>query len=391
MKKNITKKIIIFLLLIAMSFAFIPSPPVETVFAADNQAEIDAINKQLDELKKQQEKNKAEYNSVVADKKAADKKLSSINQVISNTNNEINELNSKLTALDSKIDTLEAQIKENQKYIDQKQEEFKERVRNDYEAGSTSFLDVLFGSKSLSDFFTRMDILNQINEYNQKIVDDFTAKSQQLKADIEAIEETKADTQASKDRLTEAKKEISQQQKEQSKIVSELKNDAAALQRMLDSEQEESERLQKELNRLINPDSDYSGGAMTWPIPGYTRITSPFGPRKNYTGKSGMHYGVDISTGGASGRRVVAANDGTVVSAFYDYYGGNTLMIDHGGNIATKYLHLSSFKVKVGDKVKKGQLIALSGNTGAWTTGPHLHFEVVVNGTRVNPLNYVSP
>ncbi len=390
MKKNIIKKVIALLLLMAMCFAFVPSMPVKTVYAEENQAEIDEINKKLDELNKQQEANKAEYNSVMADKKESDSQLQAINKVISNTSVEINELNSKLNALDSKIEALEAQIKESQEYIEEKQEEYKERIRNDYEAGSTTFLDVLFGSKSLSDFFTRIETLNQINEYNQKIIEGYTQKAIQLKKDIEDIEATKADTQASKDRLNEAKNELAQQQKEQSKISSELKNDAAALARMMEEEQRESERLQKELNYLIDPDSAYAGGGMTWPIPGYTRITSPFGPRKNYT-SGGMHYGIDISTGGASGRQVVAANDGIVVKAFYDTLGGYTLMIDHGGNIATKYLHLSSFKVKEGDTVKKGQVVALSGNTGKWTTGPHLHFEVVVNGTRVNPLEYVSP
>ena len=121
-------------------------------------------------------------------------------------------------------------------------------------------------------------------------------------------------------------------------------------------------------------------GILNWPMSG--KITSPYGTRS-----SGFHSGIDI--GGKIGRSVYSAAGGKVVLASWYYAYGNCILIDHGNGMKTRYAHLSAYKVKVGDTVERGQLIGLCGNTGR-STGPHLHFEVIVNGSTKNPINYLK-
>ena len=137
--------------------------------------------------------------------------------------------------------------------------------------------------------------------------------------------------------------------------------------------------------------SEYTGGSMTWPLPGYYSITSPFGNRLHPILKVyKMHTGVDIAGAGCNGKNVVATADGKVIHAGWISGYGNTVMIDHGGGIVTLYAHSQKLLVKKGDTVTRGQAIMLVGSTG-YATGPHLHFEVRVNGKYVNPVDgYIS-
>ena len=121
-------------------------------------------------------------------------------------------------------------------------------------------------------------------------------------------------------------------------------------------------------------------GILNWPMSG--KITSPYGTRS-----SGFHSGIDI--GGVIGRGVYSAAGGKVVLASWYYAYGNCIVVDHGNGMKTRYAHLSAYKVKVGDTVERGQLLGLCGNTGR-STGPHLHFEVIINGSTKNPINYLK-
>ena len=129
--------------------------------------------------------------------------------------------------------------------------------------------------------------------------------------------------------------------------------------------------------------SNSNGGSVVLSGPlSSNKITSPYGTRSR-----GFHSGIDLQA--KTGTSVYASAGGKVVLASWYYVYGNCIVIDHGNGIKTRYAHLSSYKVKVGDTVSRGQLIALSGNTGN-STGPHLHFEVIVNGSTKNPVNYLK-
>lgn len=128
---------------------------------------------------------------------------------------------------------------------------------------------------------------------------------------------------------------------------------------------------------------------MAWPIPGYTRITSKYGMRTHpITGVYKLHTGVDVSA--PMGANFVAANDGIVTKAGYNGAYGNMVIIDHGGGVSTLYAHGSEIMVQVGDTVKRGETVVLKVGSTGYSTGPHAHFEVRLNGVVTDPLPYIT-
>lgn len=153
-------------------------------------------------------------------------------------------------------------------------------------------------------------------------------------------------------------------------------------------EAEERKRREEELKKLGLTD-ETSVDNMIWPFPGDPNIYSYFGYRTSpITGKREYHSGIDI--GGAYGADIVASLAGQVTKATWSSMNGNYVVIDHGNGVTTHYLHASKLLVKAGDYVKQGQVIMKCGSTG-WSTAPHLHFTIRINGALVDPCDYVSP
>lgn len=147
-------------------------------------------------------------------------------------------------------------------------------------------------------------------------------------------------------------------------------------------------KIQSQTTPLARTPKNTTGLApqVDWPIRG--PITSPFGERRHpVTGKRKMHPGIDIDL--RTGDPVKTMAPGKVVSTRNDRYGGKTVVVDHGGGVRSTYMHLSSFAVKPGDTVSRGQKLGAGGNTGR-STGSHLHFEIAVNGERVDPREVLS-
>lgn len=140
--------------------------------------------------------------------------------------------------------------------------------------------------------------------------------------------------------------------------------------------------------RAAAEDGDGGASGFVWPCPSSRRITSGFGNREApVPGASTCHRGIDV--GASSGSAIVAAASGRVTTSAYSSSAGNYVVISHGGGVCTVYMHASALYVSEGEKVSQGQKIAAVGSTG-FSTGPHLHFGVIVNGSYVNPLNYVN-
>ena len=155
---------------------------------------------------------------------------------------------------------------------------------------------------------------------------------------------------------------------------------------LLQLQAEEAAARAEAIRRSSGGPANYVGGEMGWPCPGYTTITSPYGNRTHPTlGVYKLHTGTDI--GAPSGAKIVAMNDGTVVTAAYNSAYGNHVIINHGGGIQTLYAHASSLAVSAGQSVTRGQTIAYVGSTG-YSTGAHLHFEIIKNGGTVDPMSY---
>lgn len=162
------------------------------------------------------------------------------------------------------------------------------------------------------------------------------------------------------------------------------------MQRQVEEYQKEITAIETEIRllALANVSVQYVGGTMAWPVPGYTRITSQFGMRTHpITGVYKLHTGVDI--GAPMGATFIAANDGLVTYAGWNNAYGNMVIVDHGGGITTLYAHGSEILVHAGDTVLQGTPVLKVGSTG-YSTGPHAHFEVRINGEYVQPLDYIT-
>ncbi len=313
----------------------------------------------------------------------------------------------KQAALDetlARIEENEIKLQAVEKDYNQKHGILMLRVRDIYINGQISYLDVLFGSKDLNDFFTRMDLLKRVIKQDYSLVQailkqqgEIKAVRKQLEADQLVQEELAAKAEAAKE-IKLAK--VARKQE----LIDKMQNDKAVYDRQYDEMMAASEQIAKLIQQSkykppppspSSPSgSSYSGsynaapsssGGMIWPISG--SITSPFGWRTHpIFGSQRFHSGLDI--GGDYGMEIHAAKAGVVSHAGWIGGYGNTVMIDHGGGIVTLYGHNQSLNVSVGQQVSQGQVIAFCGSTGN-STGPHCHFEVRLNGEPVSPYNYL--
>ena len=326
------------------------------------------------------------------------------------------------TALDEtlyRIDENETKLVAATEELNEKHAVLEKRVRDIYINGQISYLDVLFGAKDFGDFLTRMDLLKRVMIRDSELVanvlkyqNEIKEVGKQLEADRKIQTELAAKAEEAKDIKLE---KVAKQQA----IIDLMQNDkdvydqqydemmasSAEVQRLIQQKQEERRRKEEEARRqaemaarksagagnvvVIDGGEDYTmpsyGGNMIWPISG--PITSEFGWRTHpIFGSARFHSGLDI--GGDYGMPIHAAAGGVVIEAGWIGGYGNTIMIDHGGGIATLYGHNESLAVSVGQQVSQGEVVAYCGSTGN-STGPHCHFEVRVNGEPVSPWDYL--
>ena len=367
----------------------------DTTVSSDDQAQIDDLNNQYEELEEQQKEIQAQIDAAKSEK---DKYLAEKNQLngqIDNTQAQINVLTDKITLLDNMIAENNASIADLEEEIDKDYEIFRQRARASYMSGDSSTISLLLGADSFSDFLMKADITARVAENDREIIAGLEANIAELEKLQQENEANKADLNESKGTLDEKKQQLNGQV---SQIQGQIE-DIDALQKQYEANKAEIDKMMAQVQSEINDiyasyesQGEYTGGVMTWPVPGYTGITSYYGWRFNNTD---FHTGIDISGSNIYGQNIVAAADGVVIKAQETYVQGvgygRYLIIDHGGNISTLYGHTSQLLVSEGDHVTRGQAIAKVGSTG-WSTGPHLHFEVRENGTAVNPLSgYLKP
>ena len=362
----------------------------------------DALN-QIKEIK-------ADINSVkdkISDLKSS---KSSLQNYITELDQQAAQLDSQLTELSEAIDVKNGEIEETKEALDRaidtvntQYEAMKKRIQYMYENGDYSYLNMLLEASSMSDLLNRAEFASQMVDYDRKmlvnfqeakqVVEDTKAQLEQEQAELEGMQEEVTEQKEAVDLLIDTKtQEIAEYQQKIANAEAEADDYAQQL--------DEQEKLLEKIENQIAAEAakkaqelEASGGVVSasgfmWPCPSSHRITSYFGPRSQPTaGASTNHKGIDI--GAASGSTIVASADGVVTTATYSSSAGNYIVISHGGGISTVYMHCSSLYVSVGTKVSQGQSIAAVGSTG-YSTGPHLHFGVIKNGTYVHPLDYVS-
>lgn len=340
---------------------------------------------------------------------------------------QISVLSGQILTTQELIDAYDEQIADKQEELAQAQEQAEEyytlfctRFRDLEEQGTVSYWSILFSAKSFSDLLDRISFVSSVVRYDNTIV-------QQLELARDAVAQAKADLEQEQAEQEAAKAELVRQQDAlaadeeaveaaiaeidaqtavyESQLAdievqaSALDDEIAAAQKEYDdavaaekaaAEKAAAEKAAAEKAAAGNSGTTtYSSGriSMIWPCSS-TRITSYFGKRTSPTaGASTYHQGLDI--GASSGSAIYAAASGTVTSAGYNSARGNYVVISHGSGVSTVYMHCSAVYVSAGDSVSQGQTIAAVGSTGI-STGPHLHFGVIEDGSYVNPLNYVS-
>lgn len=298
-------------------------------------------------------------------------------------------LDKEIEALNEKITDVEKRYAEAEKKYNRRKELLAARMITQYEVGETTYLDFLLNSNGLIDFISNYYIIGEIIDYDADLLKSYRAKKDEINKTRQELDSYKKELKEKKDEQEKSAIVLSNIKVVKNNQMSRLTNEEIELQNQIDEYQRETQRIEVELLMILteNLGSEYVGGTLAWPVPGYTSITSNYGMRTHpISGIYKMHTGVDIAA--PLGAYFVAANNGTVVKSVYSASYGNMVVIDHGGGLSTLYAHGTERLVEEGEKVTRGQPVLTVGSTGV-STGPHAHFEVRVNGMWTDPLDYI--
>ena len=363
----------------------------------------------LDELEEQRQNTIDEINSLKDSIDDVQKEIDSLKAEKSTIQSYINQLDKQMNTLAGEIADFEVKIEEKITDIEETKEELeqakiacdeqyeamKKRIQLFYENPGSSLLEVLLTSSNMAEFLNHADNVAFMSEYDDQMMEKLIAtkeeialKEETLEAELEELEMMQAELEAQKKKVNNS---INAKKGELSAKASEI-GDASDAQGDYEKQLEEQEKLLSEIEdqiaRAANPDV-YEGSAtgFIWPCPAYTRISSYFGPRPQpVPGASTNHKGVDLAA--PYGANILASAAGVVTTAKYSASAGNYVVIAHGNGTSTVYMHASALLVSVGQTVEQGQVIAKVGSTG-YSSGNHLHFGVIKNGSYVDPLGYI--
>lgn len=328
--------------------------------------------------------------------------VSKLDKELTAAQTRITELTDMITKKESEIIQTKAELEEALEREESQYEAMKLRIKNMYERGTSFYLEAIFSAASFGDMMNRADYVEKITESDRQILENFKTTREyvevcktQLEEEQALLEEAKADVEQEEASLetliAEKQTEISAYEADISNketLLREYEAEIAARNAEIKALEDAVKAEQAALEAASNPKRKYDGGMFAWPAPSYTRISDDYGNRIHPTlGVNQFHNGVDMAAPGGS--PILAAYNGTVVAAAYSSSMGNYIMIDHGDNLYTIYMHASALYVSKGAEVVKGQKIAAVGTTGR-STGNHLHFSVRLNGNYVNPWGYLK-
>ena len=353
--------------------------------------ELTDLQTQQEELQNQINEANGELDEVQNELTQNLQQIQKLDEKIETSQKELDELNTKIAKLQVQVEEISKNLKVAEENYNNQKELLDERLVIIYESGDTNYLDVMLTSRSVSDFLSNYFLITELANYETELLDDMASKKKEI--------------EITKEKLDTENKKLSEMKKNQTVTAKILENTKTMRQnyvtKLSDKEKEIQDQIDEYNNRFaeINAeilslatqglDTKYIGGTLEWPVPGYTRITSKYGMRTHpITGVYKLHSGVDI--GAPTGANFVAANDGIVVKAGYNSAYGNMVIIDHGGGVSTLYAHGSEILVQVGDIVKRGETAVLKVGSTGYSTGPHAHFEVRLNGVVTDPLPYIT-
>ncbi len=303
-------------------------------------------------------------------------------------NAELARIRGEQAILADKIAKNQAELEEAIAALHRRQAILARRVRAIYMYGQLNYLEVIMGSKSFSDFANRLEMLKRIIRADFNLILEIRARQAEIEAKRAELEAQKKQVDELEAEAAKTQQAIAEKHAEQQAVLDEASRQKEAAEQMERDLQADSQDIQRRIQqRAAGGGVQIVGtGQLSWPVSGGV-ITSPQGWRVHpIFGTSIYHAGMDI--GVDEGTPVHAADDGVVVDA--DWLGGygNCVIIDHGNGMQTVYGHNSALVVSAGQRVSKGELIAYAGSTG-YSTGPHCHFEVRINGEPVDPMGYL--
>ena len=399
---------------------------------AVTQSEINALQAKRDQIRAQQVEQQNQIDGLRNEKAGVLEQKAALDQEANLTQEEINVVQEQIELYADLIVEKKAELEEAKAEEAEQSELFRVRMREMEEGGKLSFIVVLLESRSISDLLTRIDMISEIMSYDKALEKALMEARAKVEEAEKALEDAKAEQEAKKGELEARKADLLAQVAEAEALVKSLENDIEAYKAAYNETEAAKQALQREIDEKVaqmeaerraaeeaarkaaeeaarqqaqqqqqqqqttpsqptqptTPTYTTGSGSMIWPCPSCHTITSEFGWRIHpIYGTSKYHSGVDI--GASYGATVIAADSGTVITAGWVSGYGNCIVISHGNGVSTLYGHLSSIAVSSGQSVSQGQTIGYVGSTGN-STGPHLHWEVTVNGESQNPLNYAS-
>lgn len=378
------------------------------------QSKIDALKGDISEVKsyiEELDKQVAMYQEQID---AYNNQIDAYQEEIDDYEAQNEELREKIAVLNEQIDEYNEQIDKMNEQIDGKYDELKDLIRTNYLNGETSAIEVLLCSDDFSEYLTRVQFVSSIADYEQDLINSINADireidkavekindqkeeiatlQEQIDEKIENIQTLQTSVEENKQKVKSNQEAIQQKVSENSNYLQSLNNESAEYKKMISQYQDAIDEFDKQIENLIRSQASSGSGTLAnssgliCPLQ-YSGVYLSSGFYRNSDGS--YHGALDLCvSGGTYGLNISAAESGVVVTASYHWSYGNYVLIDHGNGLSTLYAHCSALAVSAGQSVSKGQTIAYVGSTGN-SQGPHLHFEVRVNGTRVNPAGYIS-
>ncbi|MBZ4686577.1 MAG: peptidase [Clostridiales bacterium] len=351
---------------------------------------------QLDDLRRKQEQIREEMEETRKELQEEKKKEQSLSEQVRELAEQVAAVQHQLEIVERRLLSAEQKVKQAEKDLDiikqeleQKLETFKERLVDIYRNRDVKIIEVLTNSTSFTDFLVRVEMFKKIADHDMKMLEEIKQKKKEQEIKKKKLEQKRDEVAALKKETEAKKKELQKRKNAQQEMLLAVRQQKELLARALEEKEEDRKKIAAMIRKMELEQKGLSSRAptrLTWPTPGYSRVTSDYGWRIHPILKTRRwHSGIDIAA--PWGSKVVAAADGKV--AFTGWYGayGNAIIVMHGGGISTMYPHLSKILVKEGEFVSRGQEIGKVGSTGL-STGPHIHFEVMKNGEDINPWKF---
>ena len=348
------------------------------------------LQNQRNEIQNQMNEANEQLEGVQSDISENLQQVQKLDEKIANSQQELDDLNKKISDLQASSDDVEAKLKTAEENYNNQKALLDSYLVAVQESSDTQYLDVLLTSRSLTEFLSNYFFITELASTEMDLLKDMQTKKDEIASSKEKLDKNKQELSTIKANQTKTATVLANTKSVRENFMSKLSDQEKEIQAKIDEYNSQYNAINNEILQLAQNGiaTQYIGGQLAWPVPGYTVISSKYGMRTHpITGVYKLHTGVDIRA--PLGATFIAANDGIVTKAGMNAAYGNMVMIDHGGGVSTLYAHGSEILVQVGQQVKRGDPVLKVGSTG-YSTGPHAHFEVRLNGVVTDPMPYIT-